>query len=267
MRRVRRALGNLASRVERLFLPCGNEVPPLHLRWAHFRTVRRDSYRRFAAASAAELLSRGLAPGHRVLDVGCGIGPLALGLIPHLGSGSYDGFDIHAESIAWCRRAIGDRDPRFRFRHADLFNTAYNPGGTLRAAEYRFPYESATFDFALLSSVCTHLLRDDVAHYLNELARVLRPGGRCVVSYYLLNEETRRGIAAGTSFLAFTHAVGEAGSRVVDPANPERAIAHPEELVRGLYAASGLRIEEPIRPGRWNDGSAHQQDVITAVKP
>jgi hypothetical protein len=88
-----------------------------------------------------------------------------------------------------------------------------------------------------------------------------------VVSYYLLNDETRRGVAAGTSFLPFVHAVGDVGSRVVDPANPELAVAHPEELVRDLYAAGGLTIEEPIRRGRWSDGSAHHQDVITAVKP
>jgi len=49
--------------------------------------------------------------------------------------------------------------PQFRFQHADLFNTAYNPRGVQQAAQYRFPYEDDSFDFAYLGSVCTHLLQ------------------------------------------------------------------------------------------------------------
>jgi SAM-dependent methyltransferase len=263
---LRHVLGRLASRIESLFLPSGSFVPPLHLRWSYYRTLRRDGVARFAAAAAGELLSRGLAPHHRVLDVGCGVGPLALGLLPHLTAGRYDGFDVHPEAVAWCQRAITPRHPRFRFRHADLFNTAYNPRGTGRAAEHRFPYDDETFDFAFLGSVCTHLLGAELSHYLGEVARVLRPGGKCVISFYLLDAGSLAGIDAGTSFLPFTHPAGVAGSRVVDPHVPELAVAHPEALVRGLYAASGLVIEEPIRRGRWWDGVAHQQDVITAVK-
>jgi len=267
MGRIRRAVGRLASRFEALVLPRDELVPPLHLRWKYYRTAGRDSYRRFAEAASKELLSRGLLPHHRVLDVGFGLGPLAVGLLPHLAGGSYAGFDVHAEAVAWCRRAITPRHPRFRFQHADLFNTAYNPRGTLRASTYRFPFDAAEFDFAFLGSVCTHLLPAEVAHYLDELARVLKPGGRSVVSFYLLSEESLRGIEAGTSFLPFCHLHEEGRSRVVDRNNPEAAIAHGENWVRNWYAEAGLRIEEPIRRGRWWDGVPHQQDVVAAMKP
>ncbi len=265
MGHLRRSLGRLCSRVESLILPQRTYVPPLHLRWSYCRSLRRDGLQPFAAAAAAELQSRGLQPHHRVLNVGCGVGVLALGLIPRL-TGTYEGFDVHREAVGWCRRAISARHPRFRFQHADLFNTAYNPRGTQTASAYRFPYDDATFDFAYLGSVCTHLLLAEISRYLSELARVLRPGGKCVASYYLLNADSLRGIAAGTSFLPFTPCEEAHGSHVVDRHNAGRAIAHPEAVVRDLYATVGLAIEEPIYYGRWWDSIAHQQDVVTAVK-
>ncbi len=263
---IRRALGRVASRIESRLLPGGALVPPLHLRWRYYGSARRGDYLGHAATAARELLAAGLRPWHRVLDVGCGPGPLAVGLLPHLTAGTYDGLDVHAEAVAWCQKAIAARQPRFRFRHADLRNATYNPRGRLRASEYRFPYDDGTFDFAFLGSVCTHLLPDEAAHYLREVSRVLRPGGRCLVSFYLLTDESLGGLAAGTSWLPFTHRLDGGRSRVIDPHNPGAAIAHAEDRVRGWYADAGLCIEGPVRRGRWWDGGVHQQDVVAAVK-
>jgi SAM-dependent methyltransferase len=249
-----------------LILPEADGVPPLHLRWSYYRSARRDAHRPFAASAAAELITRGLQPHHDVLDVGCGLGPLALGLIPYLTTGSYEGIDVHAEAIAWCRRAIMARHPRFRFQHADVFSAAYNPRGRWHASDYRFPAEDDRFDFAYLGSVCTHLLPAETSHYLHELGRVLRPGGKCVMSYYLLNAASLSGIDAGTSFLPFREHSSFAGCRVVHADNPAWAVAHAEDKVRDLYHDAGLYIEEPIQHGQWWGGVAHQQDVIAATK-
>lgn len=266
MGRIRRTIGRVASRIETVLFLRGRLIPPLHLRWSYYRTLRHDGYRQIANAATNELLSRGLQPDHRVLDVGCGIGPLAIGLIPHLTQGSYEGFDISAEAVAWCQRTISAHHPRFQFRHANLWNTAYNQKGSQRAREFRFPYADNAFDFVFLGSVCTHLMPDEVAHYLREIARVLRPGGKCIISFYLLHDESVRGIEAGTSFLPFVHKVDDQGSRVVDPANPELAIAHPKLSVEKMYRDAGLHIEEPIRLGGWWHGIAHQQDVVAATR-
>jgi SAM-dependent methyltransferase len=263
---IRRVLGRVASRLEQLLRPKDILMPPLHLRWRYFGTVRRAAYLRLTESLPHELLAHGLQPHHGVLDAGCGLGPLAVGLIPYLTRGSYDGFDVHAEAVAWCQRTVTPRHPQFRFHHADLVNTTYNPRGKLRAADYRFPYDDDTFDMALLSSLCTHLPAVEAAHYLREVARVLKPGGRCVAGFYLLNAESLRGIEAGKSSLPFSHVHDEGYSRVVDPRYPEAAIAHAEDRVRAWYAEAGLWIEEPIRRGRWWDGAAHSQDVLAAVK-
>ena len=267
MGRIRRAVGRMASRVESLITPRGELVPPFHLRWSYYRTAKREGYRNFARDAAIELVSRGLEPYHSVLDVGCGIGPLAIGLLPHLEHGHYEGLDIHPEAVAWCQKAITPKHANFRFQLADIRNSAYNPNGRIAAGEFRFPYPDATFNFAFLGSVATHQPIEEIAHYLKELSRVLRPGGKCIISYYLLHVDSLKGIAEGKSFLPFIHDFGTRGSRVVDPANPDLAIAHPEAAVRESYSEAGLNVEEPIRFGRWWDSFAHQQDVVTAAKP
>ena len=72
----------------------------------------------------------GLQPRDRVLDIGCGIGRMARVLVPILRPpGSYDGFDIVAEGIDWCRAHYTGTPAPFRFHHADVKNALYNPGG------------------------------------------------------------------------------------------------------------------------------------------
>src|SRR5258707_11056648 len=51
-----------------------------------------------------------LRPWHAILDVGCGVGRMAVPLIGYLnGSGRYHGFDIVPDAIAWCRKQIAPR--------------------------------------------------------------------------------------------------------------------------------------------------------------
>src|ERR1700722_3185823 len=73
----------------------------------------------------------GLRAEDRVLDVGCGVGRMARVLTSVLRPpGSYDGFDIGLSGIEWCRVHYRDTPAPFRFEHADLHNSVYNPSGT-----------------------------------------------------------------------------------------------------------------------------------------
>ena len=80
----------------------------------------------------------GLKPTHRFLDVGCGIGRMAIPLVDYLQTGKYHGFDIREEKIAYCRRTVGRKRPDFAFRHADVFNKYYNPRGRMQASDTAF---------------------------------------------------------------------------------------------------------------------------------
>jgi len=63
----------------------------------------------------------------RVLDIGCGSGRVAVPLTGYLCAGFYEGFDVDAEMIAWCRREIGARYTAFGFEVIDVTNTHLQP--------------------------------------------------------------------------------------------------------------------------------------------
>jgi SAM-dependent methyltransferase len=208
-----------------------------------------------------------LRPNNRVLDVGCGIGRVAVPLTKYLNAeGCYEGFDIVPKGIEWCQQHITPRFPNFRFQLAGIYNTSYNPTATVRASEYVFPYPDGWFDLVFLTSVFTHMLPADVEHYLVEIARVLRPGGRCFATFFLLDDVSRELIAAGKSLLPFHHSLGDLVT--TDPARPEDAAAYPESMVRDLFQEAGLAIIEPIRHGYWSgraNGESYQ-DIVLAIK-
>jgi SAM-dependent methyltransferase len=235
-------------------------LPPAHLRQYYYRTLKPDAFARHCEAARTELLTRGLRPEHRVLDIGSGPGNLAIGLIGYL-TGTYDGIEIHPDAVAWCQRTITPRYPSFRFHVANLASRAYNPQGQVSAASYRFPFSDHSFDFIFLGSVFTHMLPDAVQNYVHEIARLLAPGGAGVASYFLLNDETRAGVERGNSFMSFDVRHPSGLCRLHDEVVPEAAVALEETYVRRLHDEARLRIRD-IRRGGWWSGRAHDQDLL-----
>jgi ubiquinone/menaquinone biosynthesis C-methylase UbiE len=210
----------------------------------------------------------GLQPNHSVLDVGCGLGRMAVPLIGYLNDeGAFEGFDIVPEGIRWATNTITKRHPNFRFRVADLYNKYYNAKGKQRSSEYVFPYADASFDLVFLGSVFTHMLPKDMEHFLDEIVRVLKPGGRALITYFLLNDESRKQIQLGKSTQDFKIPLDDF-SLTVNKTRPEAAIAYTEERIRALYKERMLNIEEPIRYGKWcgRDQFLSYQDIVLAKK-
>lgn len=207
-----------------------------------------------------------LRPDDAILEVGSGTGRIAATLTPILSpTGQFEGFDIVGECVRWCQANITPRFPRLRFTHADVFNAAYNPGGTHGAGTYRFPYDDATFDVAMATSVLTHMYRDDAAHYLREIARVLKPGGRTFITHFLWTPESQTAQQEGRSAMRFLFPVPDGVT--IDAAEPEAAIAINLDAVRADYDQAGL-VLDPVCFGRWRgqmDG-VHFQDIVVARK-
>jgi ubiquinone/menaquinone biosynthesis C-methylase UbiE len=209
----------------------------------------------------------GLKPGDRVLDVGCGIGRLAVPLTGYLkDGGSYEGIDIVPDGIRWCKKNITPQYPNFRFQLADVYNETYNPKGKYKASEYRFPYEEESFDFIFLTSVFTHMLRPEIENYLSEISRVLKKGGSCLITMFLLNEESLKFIELKQSPIDFR--CNFAGDRVNEIENPCDAVAYTETYTRELYEKNELEISEPIYYGSWcgRKETLCYQDYIFSVK-
>jgi SAM-dependent methyltransferase len=108
----------------------------------------------------AMLALAGDVTGRRILDAGCGSGPLLAELRER--GAEVSGFDLSPGMLDLARRRVPEAD----LRVADL------------AAP--LPYADAEFDDVIISLVLHHL--EDWAPPLAELRRILKPGGRLLIS-------------------------------------------------------------------------------------
>jgi len=206
----------------------------------------------------------GLGEDESVLDVGCGIGRMAIPLTSYLSPRArYEGFDIVESGIRWCSERITPRYPNFRFQVADIYNKEYRPQGKCRGTEYVFPFADVSFDFVFVTSVFTHMLPNEVGNYLREMRRVLKPTGRCLITWFLLNQESEALIKAGKSSHDFRYRLE--GARVTNPQVPEEAIAYPEVQVQKMYSKAGFTVDA-IHSGAWpgREQYVSYQDMVVA---
>ncbi|WP_437498977.1 class I SAM-dependent methyltransferase [Sorangium sp. So ce1099] len=113
------------------------------------------------------LLHMQLAPGQRVLDVGCGTGTLAV-----LAQQRHPGVEVHAVDGDDKVLAIA-RDKAARAGAAVRFE---------RAMAWALPYPDGTFDRVVSSLMFHHLIADDKRRAAQEILRVLRPGGALLLA-------------------------------------------------------------------------------------
>lgn len=114
----------------------------------------------FAVARRREFLLAEVRPGDRVLDVGCGEGDFCRQIAD--AGGDPVGVDIAQAALARARR----RHPALRFE--------------LMAPHGPLPFDHASFDVVWASEVIEHVA--DTASWLSEIRRVLRGGGRLLVT-------------------------------------------------------------------------------------
>jgi SAM-dependent methyltransferase len=236
------------------FLP----VPPPEL-----LSCGDGDYRAIGAEFLRHFVERGgLQPGDRVLDIGCGVGRMAVPLTQYLETGgSYDGVDVDAAALAWCSRTITPAYPTFRFQPLDVAHPLYHPAGTQPAESMVLPFPDGSIDMVLLVSVLTHLELPAIARYGAEISRVLAPGGRCFATAFLLNAPARAGIAAGLARPPFPDQ--PEAVLIAHPEVPLAAIAFDEDLLLGTLLGAGLQRRRPAAYGNWSgrEGGVSFQDI------
>jgi ubiquinone/menaquinone biosynthesis C-methylase UbiE len=116
-----------------------------------------------ATRARAQLLDQAqIVPGQRILDIGCGTGTFALQLLRRVPGVNFTGIDPDPKALARARYKAtrAGLSPQFDQGYAD-----------------RLPYEAASFDHIFSSLMFHHLGKQAKQATLNEVRRVLKPGG------------------------------------------------------------------------------------------
>jgi SAM-dependent methyltransferase len=112
--------------------------------------------------AAALLGDRLRAPGARLLDAGCGTGGFLHWAVAAGAPARVCGVDISPEAVELCASRV--------------------PEAELHVAPLReLPFEDAAFDLAVTNDVLQHVPEREIADSMDELRRVLRPGGTLLV--------------------------------------------------------------------------------------
>src|ERR1700682_630310 len=141
-----------------------------------FSGLPHSFFMRAKADLLRELIARRLGPEKpAMLDVGCGVGsfhPLLRGMV-----GRLSGIDVSSASIAQARADNRDVD--------------------YRAFDGRsFPFDDARFGLVTAIRRLHHVAPAEWTHFMNEMRRVVRPGGLvCVIEHNPLNPLTRLAVA------------------------------------------------------------------------
>jgi SAM-dependent methyltransferase len=129
--------------------------------------------------------------GNKILDIGCGTGLLGIASEPFIGGdGKYTGIDVLKNDIGFCRRHFPSSN--FEFIHFNVANRAYAPAQ--KDIKSKWPVESEGFDLATALSVWTHLNEEDALFYFKEISRILKPNGKAIVTFFLLDETYRNSL-------------------------------------------------------------------------
>lgn len=113
------------------------------------------------------LLAEGLKPSDVVVDLGCGTDRLAVHLIPRLTAGRYVGIDISKTMLRQAKLRTAGLGGSVEWKHQ---------------VTTQFDLPDASADTMCAFSVFTHMEAEDTWRYLVAILRVVRPGGKLILS-------------------------------------------------------------------------------------
>ncbi|SHG67094.1 class I SAM-dependent methyltransferase [Winogradskyella jejuensis] len=209
-----------------------------------------------------------LQPNDSVLDIGSGVGRSAIALSSYLNQeGSYDGFDVVKQGVDWCNKGLGKDFPNFNFKYVPLFNDLYNTS-TLKASEFQFPYEDASFNKVFSVSLFTHMQIDEIQHYFHQIYRVLKSGGLCFSTFFLYDETDEAHISAQKDF-NFPHK--KEGYRLMNTNVTSGNIAIHKTKLANMISNANLELVT-IVDGFWRGQNEAEdrneyQDIVVFKKP
>jgi SAM-dependent methyltransferase len=156
--------------------------------------------------------------------------------------------------ISWSRKRFRDLPGRYDFHYADIWNSFYNPRGKIRPQDFVFPYPDNHFDISVSTSVYTHMRKAAVVNYLEQTARVTKPGGRAYFTVFGID-----GVNAKSKF-SFTHK-GD-GDWIEDISEPAMAVSYDLDWICQYLNELGA-VKTEIFYGYWRGAKGPDfQDII-----
>lgn len=211
----------------------------------------------------------GLQPTDSVLEIGSGLGRMALPLAHYLQGSRYLGLDITRTGVEWCTQNISAAFPNITFEFLDIHHPMYNPSGTIPVDwRFRFPLADSSFDFIFLTSVFTHLPRFAVKKYITEIGRLLRPGGRFFGTFYLAPPGSDPQFESFDRRFCFKRNA-KPNSHYSLRGHPFSAIAYDEDFVIKMLTNRHLCRDVSVFRGSWHTGASelgNYQDLLIASR-
>lgn len=285
----RRALLRLAQRAYRVLDSFYVPLDRLYIRRTrNLRLIPRESHRKGGKSSYAEwahvigtfqtllYLHLPTMEGNEVLDVGCGTGIVGIASEPFVQrGGKLVGIDVQEQTITFCRAHYPT--PPFSFDVHRAHNAVYAPSRTPIPQLWDLP--KASFDAVTALSVWTHLKEADALFYLDEAARVLRPGGKALITLFLLDDVYRATLkerGGGLGRFHYTPSRWWIFDRPLSNSpgwfsprwarDPELAIGIEEATFRRVVEEKGFDVEAHYQ-GNWKEvPGPFFQDVVVLVK-
>ncbi len=143
---------------------------------------------------------------NRILDIGCGTGLLAIASESVVKiNGGYLGIDVSKTNIDYCIEHY--KKPYFSFQHHNVNNAMYATNQPSLNLKWDVQRESSDLVTAL--SVWTHLNEKDAVFYFKEIDRVLKNGGKAIITFFLLDEYYYRSLPERKNKLGRFHSTNQ----------------------------------------------------------
>ncbi len=174
------------------------------------------------------------------MEIGCGYGRKPEHLKNfRLGgerfTGHYVGVDIDPDLLEFARKSFPPG--QFSFLLTTQSSTTYSSDSKRQpGSEFRFPLADASQDFVYSTSLFTHLLEAELANYLRESLRILKPGGIMLMNYFCYDHLAALQHLRGR--WTFRHQIGQA--RVESLESPEAAVAYSRSYMEDTCLAIGF---------------------------
>jgi len=144
-----------------------------------------------------------------------------------------------------------------------LHNDLYTKDG-LDATQYIFPLPDKSQDFVFLISVFTHLVPEEMEHYISEISRILSPGKTCFATFFI-HDDAKPEVNS-----EFHFKFNKDHYSLMDPKVVSANVAFQKDYLFKVIENHGFAIDKYF-PGYWRNTESQSealdfQDILVLRK-